>query len=85
MIGQEQLSIPRFDGDRLWVHRTPAEWLAHRRVGVVILNYDRARMLLAAASPIAVKTKQHKADLEARWRAPRVQVFDVGVAEAVAS
>ena len=85
MIGQEQISLPRVDGDRLWVHPSPVEWLEHRRVGVVIINYEMARPALVAASPLAVKTREHKAKLEERWRAPRVQVFDVGVAEAIAS
>jgi hypothetical protein len=83
MIGEEQLTIPRLEGDRLWVHPSPAEWLAHRRAGVVIVNYDAARSRLP--SPIAVKTRQHKAELEERWRMPRIQVFDVGIAEAIAS
>ena len=85
MLGQEQVVLPRLDGDRLWVHPSPAEWLEHRRVGVVIVNHDLARSALVAASPVAVKTMKHKADLEERWRAPRVQVFEVGVAEAIAS
>ncbi len=85
MIGEEQLPIPRLEGDKLWVHPSPAEWLAHRRAGVVIANYDRARALLAGASPVSVKTTTFKAHLEDRWRAPRIQVFEVGIAEAIAS
>ncbi len=83
VIGEEQLALPRLEGDRLWVHPSPAEWLAHRRTGVVIVNYDAARSRLP--STIAVKTREHKADLEKRWRMPRIQVFNVGMAEAIAS
>ena len=85
MVGEEQLCLPRQNGDRLWVHQSPTEWLVHRRVGVVIVNHDLARPALVAASPICVKTREHKAELEERWRMPRIQVFDVGVAEAIAS
>lgn len=85
MLGEEQVSLPRLGGDKLWVHPSPVEWLVHRRAGVVIINYDRARSVLGGASPIAVKTAGHKADLESRWRMPRIQVFEVGVAEAIAS
>lgn len=85
MIGEEQLALPRLEGDKLWVHASPVEWLVHRRIGLVIVNYDAARRALVAASPIAVKTMGQKALMEERWRMPRIQVFDVGVAEAIAS
>jgi hypothetical protein len=85
MIGEEQLCLPRLDGNWLWVHPSPIEWLVHRRVGVVIVHHELARAPLVAASPIAVKTRQHKLELEERWRMPRIQVFDIGVAEAIAS
>jgi hypothetical protein len=83
MIGEEQLGLPRVGDDKLWVHPSPVEWLAHRRVGVVVVNYDQARAALVAASPLAVKTRAQKLELEERWRMPRIQVFDV--AEAIAS
>lgn len=85
MIGEEQLSIPRLESDKLWIHASPADWLAHRRTGLVIANYDRAREMLAGCSPVAVKTPGLKALLEEKWRGPRIQVFDVGIAEAIAS
>jgi len=79
MIGEEICASPRLDGDKLWVHEGVLDWLVHRRTGVVILSHDRARPILAACSPIAVKTISMKTKLEAMWRAPRVQVFDDGV------
>ena len=82
MIGQEQVHAPRLDGDKLWVHPSPLDWLAHRRAGVVILSHEAARPILVGASPLAVKTASFRAHLEDKWRAPRVQVFDLGVAEA---
>ncbi len=53
------------------------------KLAVVIVNYNAARGRLP--SPLAVKTREHKAELEARWRMPRIQVFSVGMAEAIAS
>jgi hypothetical protein len=83
MIGQEQVGVvPRLDGDKLWVHPSPLEWLLHRRAGVVIINHEAARPILVGASPIAVKTGAMRAALEEKWRAPRIQVFEEGVAEA---
>jgi hypothetical protein len=82
MIGQEQALLPRLDGSKLWVHASPLDWLMHRRAGVVIVNHDAARPMLVAASPITVKTAALRATLDDKWKAPRVQVFDVGIAEA---
>ena len=82
MIGQEQAHAPRLDGDKLWVHPSPLEWFLHRRAGVVIINHEAARPILVGASPIAVKTGALRAALEERWRLPRIQVFEMDVAEA---
>lgn len=82
MIGQEQVALPRLNGDKLWVHESPLEWLIHRRAGVVVVDFDVARSVLFSASPIAVRSRALKATLEEKWM-PRIQVFDVGLAEAV--
>ena len=83
MLGEEAVLRARLAGDKLWVHPTPLDWLIHRRTGVVILNHDRARPLLVAGSPIAVKTKTYARWLEEQWQAPRITVFDDGGAAAV--
>lgn len=81
MIGQEACSRPRLAGDKLWVRANVLDWLVHRRTGVVIINYDAARTVLTACSPIAVKSRAHREQLDWAWRAPRIQVFEAGVAE----
>ena len=80
MIGEEICTLPRLDGDKLWIRDGVLDWLIHHRTGVVILNADLARPLLTAASPVVVKSKAHKERLEAAWRAPRIQVIDDGIA-----
>lgn len=83
MLGEEAVLRPRLEGDKLWVHPTPLDWLVHRRAGIVILNHDKARPILVAGSPVAVRTKKHAQWLETQWQAPRIIVVDDGVAAAV--
>lgn len=79
MLGEELIRRPRLSGDRLWVYPTPLEWLQHRRAGVVVLDYDKARAPLAAASPISVHTEELRKKMQAAWRHPRIEVsaFDM--------
>lgn len=81
MIGEETCLRPRLGGDKLWVRDGVLDWLQHGRTGVVVVLADRARAVLTAASPLAVKSIDHKRRLDAAWRAPEVRVFDVGQAE----
>jgi hypothetical protein len=81
MIGEEACTRPRLEPDKLWVRESVLDWLQHGRTGVVILDADRARSVLTAGSPLAVKSIEHKRRLDAAWRAPEVKVFDVGQAE----
>lgn len=81
MIGEEACTRPRLSGDKLWVRESVLDWLRHARTGVVILDHDRARSVLTAATQVAVKSSEHKRRLDTLWKPPEVRVFDVGVAE----
>lgn len=81
MLGEECCTRPRLAGDRLWVRESVLDWLRHARTGVVILDHDRARSVLTAATQVAVKSTEHKHRLDTLWKSPEVRVFDVGVAE----
>jgi hypothetical protein len=41
MLGQDQLERAHYYGRPLIVHETPLEWLRAKRVGVVILDWNR--------------------------------------------
>jgi hypothetical protein len=52
-LGLESAHAPRLS-DALQVHRTPIDWLANYRRGVVILDHNRARHFLENAGPFVV-------------------------------
>lgn len=83
IIGQESLSSQRGKDEKLWLHPSPLDWLQHGRTGVVVIDYEAARTVLADVGPIAVKSADHKAKLARQWRSPRVVVHEgYGIAEA---
>lgn len=81
MIGEEACLRPRTDDQRMWIRDGVLDWLQHGRTGIVVVMADRARALLTAASPLAVKSIDHKRRLDGLWRAPEVRAFDIGQAE----
>jgi hypothetical protein len=53
VLGLENAHAPRLS-DALQVHRTPIDWLANYRRGVVILDHNRARHYLENAGRLVV-------------------------------
>lgn len=80
MLNEQACTAPRLDG-KLWVRDGVLDWLRHDRTGVVVVHAERARPVLTAASPVAVKSTEHRNKLMELWRPPVVHVFDQGQAQ----
>ena len=73
-LGLESVTLPRMS-DALPVHRTPIQWLANYRRGVVVLNPNMARHFLENAGPFVVaSTDQGRALSEAMAYRPKIYV-----------
>jgi hypothetical protein len=74
MLGQENALAPRL-GHPLFAYPSPREWLERGRDGVVVLNPQRARSLLHAASPIAVQSIEFGQWLRGALAAPLPRIL----------
>jgi hypothetical protein len=74
MLGQENALAPR-PGHPLFAYASPREWLERGRDGVVVLNPQRARSLLYAASPIAVQSIEFGQWLRGALAAPLPRIL----------
>jgi hypothetical protein len=74
VLGLENAHAPRLS-DALQVFRTPIDWLANYRRGVVILDHKKARHFLENAGPFVVGNTEHgKALSEAMAYRPKIYV-----------
>jgi hypothetical protein len=74
VLGLQDATAPRMS-EGLSVHRTPIDWLANYRRGVVVLNAGMARHFLENAGPFVVaSTEQGRALSEAMAYRPKIYV-----------
>jgi hypothetical protein len=74
VLGLESAHAPRLS-DALPVHRTPIQWLANYRKGVVVLDHKKARHFLETAGPFVVgSTDEGRALSDAMTYRPKIYV-----------
>jgi hypothetical protein len=75
LLGEENALAPRVGSPALDVHSTPEEWLAENRRGVVVVDPQRARPILNAASPLVVRTVPFGQTLRALLTRPSARIL----------
>lgn len=59
LLGEQNLWAPRLGSDAITIHPDVISWLADERRGVVVVDADKAKRLLADAGPLLAASIEH--------------------------